>query len=165
MTAPRTATATPGVGRATADDAPELATLVGELLAEIMAAIGEAAFHFDAADTTARLRAWLASGVYAAFVARAQGGAAAGLITLSETHALYAEGPLGIVCELYVRPTHRGAGWGEALIAQARVHAAARGWRRLEVTTPPLPAFERTLAFYQRMGFAISGGRKLKTEL
>jgi hypothetical protein len=40
-----------------------------------------------------------------------------------------------------------------------------RGWRRLEVTTHPLPQFDRTLAFYQREGFGLSGGRKLKLEL
>jgi hypothetical protein len=28
-----------------------------------------------------------------------------------------------------------------------------------------LPAFERTLTFYEREGFAITGGRKLKTLL
>jgi hypothetical protein len=37
-----------------------------------------------------------------------------------------------------------------------------RGWKRLEVTTPPLPQFDATLAFYEREGFEISGGRKLK---
>jgi hypothetical protein len=41
----------------------------------------------------------------------------------------------------------------------------ARGWKRLEVTTPPLPQFEKTLAFYEREGFAITGGRKLKVLL
>ena len=35
----------------------------------------------------------------------------------------------------------------------------------LEVRTLPLPEFDRTLAFYQRAGFSISGGRKLKREL
>jgi hypothetical protein len=33
------------------------------------------------------------------------------------------------------------------------------------VTTPPLPPFEKTLAFYEREGFAIAGGRKLKVAL
>ena len=40
-----------------------------------------------------------------------------------------------------------------------------KGWTRLEVTTPPLPEFDRTLAFYQQQGFSISGGRKLKMDL
>jgi hypothetical protein len=50
-------------------------------------------------------------------------------------------------------------------LEQARRLGQSRGWRRLEVTTPPLPQFDRTLAFYQRQGFSISGGRKLKLEL
>jgi hypothetical protein len=41
----------------------------------------------------------------------------------------------------------------------------SKGWRRLEVTTPPLPQFDGTMAFYQREGFSIAGGRKLKLEL
>ena len=36
---------------------------------------------------------------------------------------------------------------------------------RLEVTTPPLPEFERTLSFYETNNFEISGGRKLKTDI
>ena len=35
----------------------------------------------------------------------------------------------------------------------------------LEVTTPPLPQFDKTLAFYEREAFAITGGRKLKVVL
>jgi len=42
---------------------------------------------------------------------------------------------------------------------------ATLGWKRLEVTTPPLPQFDNTLAFYEREGFAITGGRKLKLAL
>jgi hypothetical protein len=68
-------------------DAAVIATMVGELLHEIMAAIGEPAFGFDP------------------------------------------------------------------------------NWTRLEVTTPPLPQFDRALAFYQRGGFGISGVRKMKVDL
>lgn len=31
-----------------------------------------------------------------------------------------------------------------------REQAGERGWPMLEVTTPPLPGFDRTLAFYER---------------
>lgn len=31
--------------------------------------------------------------------------------------------------------------------------------------TPPLPHFDKTLAFYEREGFAVTGGRKLKATL
>jgi GNAT superfamily N-acetyltransferase len=43
--------------------------------------------------------------------------------------------------------------------------ADKRDWKRIEVTTPPLPEFERTLNFYQKNGFEISGGKKLKIDI
>ncbi|WP_409409546.1 GNAT family N-acetyltransferase [Acidithiobacillus ferriphilus] len=79
--------------------------------------------------------------------------------------ALYAEGAFGTIPELYVRPEYRTNGLGLRLVSQAKFFGASRGWTRLEVTTPPLPQFDRTLAFYEREGFAISGGSKLKVSL
>ena len=51
------------------------------------------------------------------------------------------------------------------LVEQAKVFGQSRGWTRLEVTTPPFPQFDKTLAFYEQDGFAITGGRKLKLAL
>lgn len=51
------------------------------------------------------------------------------------------------------------------LIQSVKDFADEKGWKRLEVTTPPLPQFDATLSFYEREGFEISGGRKLKTVL
>jgi len=85
-------------------------------------------------------------------------------IALYESYALYAEGAFATIPELYVRPAYRANGLGLRLV-QAKSFGASRGWTRLEVTTPPLPQFDRTLAFYEREGFAISGGRKLKIAL
>jgi GNAT superfamily N-acetyltransferase len=146
------------------EDADVIAAMVGELLHEIMAAVGENAFNFKHRDTEVRARAWLAEGSYWVFLARVEG-AAVGFLALYQSYALYAEGLCGTIPELYVRPSHRSRGIGEALIAESKKVGQARGWRRLEATTPPLPQFDRTLAFYQRHGFQISGGRKLKVEL
>lgn len=154
-----------GIRQAGAGDAPQAACMVGELLAEIMSAIDMQAFNFDLEQTTARLADFLLREKYFVFIAHAQEGDPAGLITLYESHALYAEGAFGTIAELYVRPAHRSRQLGRQLLAQARALGARRGWRRLEVTTPPLPQFERTLDFYEREGFAISGGRKLKQAL
>jgi GNAT superfamily N-acetyltransferase len=82
-----------------------------------------------------------------------------------QSYALYTEGVYGTIPEFYVRPSHRSRGIGTALLAESKKVGQARGWRRLEVTTPPLPQFDRTLVFYQRQGFTISGGRKLKVDL
>jgi hypothetical protein len=54
---------------------------------------------------------------------------------------------------------------GLRLVSQVKSFGESRSWTRLEVTTPPLPQFARTLAFYERKGFSISGGRKLKVDL
>jgi GNAT superfamily N-acetyltransferase len=153
------------IRRATAEDAHEVAVMVGELLAEIMNAIGVQVFNFDLAETIARLTDFLNHEKYFVFVAHAGGGDPAGFIALYDSYALYAEGAFGAIPELYVRPEYRGNGLGLRLVSQAKSFGASRGWTRLEVTTPPLPQFDRTLAFYAREGFSISGGRKLKASL
>jgi GNAT superfamily N-acetyltransferase len=78
---------------------------------------------------------------------------------------LYTEGAFGTIPEFFVRPVNRSKGIGAALLTEVKRVGSTKGWRRLEVTTPPLPQFERTLAFYERQGFSISGGRKMKVEL
>ena len=152
------------IQRATAGDAHEVAVMVGELLAEIMNAIGIQAFNFDLAETISRLKDFLDHEKYFVFVARSCV-TPIGFIALYESHALYAEGTFGTIPELYVRPEYRSKGLGLDLVSQAKSFGASRGWTRLEVTTPPLPQFDRTLTFYEREGFAISGGRKLKVSL
>ncbi len=151
--------------RAIAADVPEIVVMVGALLHEIMQATGVQAFHFDSNETTTRLHAFIQQERYFVFVARDGGGNPVGFIALYEAYALYASGVFGTIPELYVRPKFRNGGIGLQLVAQAKSFALARGWKRLEVTTPPLPQFERTLAFYEREGFSISGGRKLKISL
>ena len=153
------------IQQAIASDAQEVAIMVGELLTEIMNAIGVQAFNFDLDETTSRLKDFIDREKYFVFVARSRSGSPAGFIALYESYALYAEGAFGTIPELYVHPEHRANGLGLHLVSQAKSFGASRGWTRLEVTTPPLPQFDRTLAFYEREGFAISGGRKLKVSL
>ena len=152
------------IAEARPEDAADVATLVGELLHEIMAAVKDKAFNFHHAGTEARADAWLRAGLYMAFLAR-DGDVPVGFLALYQSYALYTEGIYGTIPEFYVRPACRSQGVGSMLLKQARGFGQSRGWRRLEVTTPPLPEFDRTLAFYEREGFSISGGRKLKLEL
>ena len=153
------------IQRAHSEEAPAVAVLVGELLAEIMNTIGVRAFNFNLQETTERLAAYLANETYFVFVARPADGNPIGFVALSECHALYAEGAFGTIPELYVRPEYRTRKLGMRLVGEAKAFGTARGWKRLEVTTPPLPQFERTLAFYEREGFSVAGGRKLRTLL
>ena len=150
------------IHRATVAEAEEIAQMVGELLAEIMNTIGVQAFNFSVDDTTARLKDFIDCEKYGVFVAYDPDHRAIGFVTLCESYALYAEGAFGTVPELYVRPEHRSKDVGLRLISTAKSYGVARGWKRLEVTTPPLPQFDKTLAFYEREGFTITGGRKLK---
>ena len=152
------------IAQAQPEDADSVATLVGELLHEIMAAVKDKVFDFHHDDTVVRARSWMKDGLYTVLLARERG-EPLGFLALYESYALYTEGAYGTIPEFYVRPAHRSKGLGTALLEQARRLGQSRGWRRLEATTPPLPQFDRTLAFYQRKGFSISGGRKLKLEL
>ena len=148
------------------DDAPIIAQMVGELLHEIMALVGTKTFGFQQEETETRARSWMTNGKYSVLLAR--DGIQLepiGFLALYESYALYTEGVFGTIPEFYVRPAHRSKGVGAALMGEVRRIGPLRGWRRIEVTTPPLPQFDRTMAFYQREGFSISGGRKLKLDL
>jgi GNAT superfamily N-acetyltransferase len=153
------------IARATKNDTADVAVMAGELLNEIMDATGEQTFNFNLDETIARLNEFLGQEIYVVFIARTGGGHPVGFVALCESHALHAEGAFGIIPELYVRPEYRSHKTGASLVGQARLFGTMRGWKRLEVTTPPLPWFDRTLAFYQREGFSIAGGRKLKAVL
>ena len=153
------------IEKAGVDDSSSLAVMVGELLDEIMSATGDPAFNFNIAETTARFRDFIERGRYFVLMARAAAGLECGFVALYESYALYAEGAFGTIPELYVRPAYRSRGIGHLLVEGAKAHGVDRGWKRLEVTTPPLPQFGRTLAFYEREGFSVSGGHKLRMPL
>ena len=149
--------------RATKDQAETIAILVGELLQEIMERIGSDVFHFDLEETKSRLVEFIEHEKNFVFVAIDQNtNEMIGFVTVYEGYALYAEGAFGTMAELYVKPSYRSKGIGKMLIQSVKEFGDQRGWKRLEVTTPPLPQFDATLSFYEREGFEISGGRKLK---
>jgi GNAT superfamily N-acetyltransferase len=152
------------IKRATPEQSPEIAEMVGQLLEEIMNSIGVKAFNFDWSRTRDRLGQFLLDQKYFVFVAE-DAGEPVGFIALYEGYALYTEGAFGTIPELYVRPEYRSKGVGKKLTDKAKEFAATKGWTRLEVTTPPLPQFEKTLEFYEKEGFSITGGRKLKVNL
>lgn len=56
---------------------------------------------------------------------------------------------------LYVRPEFRGAGTGRALIDWLIAEARAAGYR--EMLGDTMPAMERALEMYRRMGFEVTG--------
>ncbi len=158
-------TSTITIQRASVEHATEVAILTGNLLNEITLAVNSPAFNFDLAATITRLEDFLVHEKYFVFVARDTREQAIGFVSLYESYALYAEGVFGTLAEFYVCPEWRSKNVGFRLIAQVRSFAVSRGWRRLDVTTPPLPQFDRTLLFYERAGFSVTGGRRLKLVL
>lgn len=86
-----------------------------------------------------------------------------GFVSVYESYALYAEGAYGTTMpELYVKLDWRSKSVGQKLLQKIDEFARNKNWHRIEVTTPPLPEFDKTLNFYQTNGFEITGGRKLK---
>lgn len=146
---------------ATPAEAGMVADLATALTHEIIRLTGVQHFHVDLAHTTRLCEQWLASGKYLALLVW-QDGLPVGLAGCSESHALYAEGVFGTLQECYVVPELRSAGVGAALLEATAALGRARGWTRLELCTPPLPEFARSLAFYERNGFEVTGGRKMK---
>lgn len=143
-----------------------LSVLVGELLGEIMDKIGTKAFNFDCEQTEVRARNLISSGKYWVFVAREKStNQVIGFVSLYESYALYSEGAYGTMPELYVKNNWRSTSVGQKLLREVMQFAREKDWHRIEVTTPPLPEFERTLSFYQNNGFEITGGRKLKVDI
>ena len=148
------------------EDIHELSLMVGELLTEIMETIDEKAFNYNQVETENRAHDLLSRNVYWVFLVKDIPSAKIiGFVSLYESFALYSEGAYGTIPELYVRPKWRSQKIGKHLLEKVVSFAKEKNWRRLEVTTPPLPEFEKTLQFYQKNGFEIAGGRKLKINI
>src|SRR5262245_46299575 len=161
---PRARSAVPAgiaIERLSMDAAPEVLAGVNALLAEL----GEEGDEAGITDIPAVLAAWRAAGDrFQAFVARASGGRLAGLLTLFESFAIYAGGAYGVINEMYVAPDRRSAGVGAALIEAAAAYGRGRGWKRIDVTAPESPRWQRTRRFYETQGFRFTGP-KLKRYL
>src|SRR5262245_48783174 len=91
------------------------------------------------------------------FVARTEDGEIAGILTLSTSFAIYANGEYGVIDEMYVDPKHRSAGVGAMLVQRAREYGRACGWARIDVTAPESERWERTRRFYEKQGFVFTG--------
>lgn len=153
------------IQRATIDHTHEVVALVDELVREINIAIGMDAFNFDHGEASLQFKEFINQGKYVVFIARDQDTSTIGLVSCYEGYALSAGGVFGILAELYVRPAYRSQVVGHHLIEQIKAFGQLCHWKLLQVTTPPLPQFDRTLAFYEREGFVVTGGRKLQVLL
>jgi GNAT superfamily N-acetyltransferase len=134
-----------------------MASCIGKLYAELF---GEGTV--PKAEVLARLREQIdEEPAYWAFVAHDEAGELLAFVTLAESFAVFASGRYGIINELWVRGDRRSAGVGADVIDFAKAFAKRRGWQRIDVSAPADPRWDRSYAFYQRIGFVFTG-RKLR---
>jgi ribosomal protein S18 acetylase RimI-like enzyme len=130
--------------------------LIEELLAEL-GSEGQEFAQIDREKLHTDIEVGLDSGRFLAFLARDESGTAVGVLTLSESFALYAGGTYGTIDEMYVKPEYRCRGVGGQLVDAAVAVARERRWFRLDVTGPGDPRARRAVRFYEAMGFQFTG--------
>jgi GNAT superfamily N-acetyltransferase len=145
-------------------DAVTVASLVAALTREISAVMNDYTQFDDNLTLTEGLcRTWIEEGIYTVLLAYMDGeDAPVGVAAIAQTHALYAQGKVGVIQECYVAPAYRSRAVGRALLKEAFALAPQKGWVCIELCTPPLPEFARSLDFYQKSGFKPVGGRKMR---
>jgi GNAT superfamily N-acetyltransferase len=143
----------PMVRRAGLSDASLVARLVDALLVELS---GSSSRYEERLATANRL---LASGDRVFGFLAVEQELPLGVILISESASIYAGGAFGVITELYVTPEKRSAGVAKLLIDATAGLGRERSWSRVEVGAPHQPAWERSLKFYLRNGFAEVGPR------
>jgi len=149
---------------ATVKDSEIIGALVVELTTEICELTKAQHFDIDLNGTIQRCNELITNGHYAAIIGVYKNNPIA-VVTMTETYALYAGGKIGVIQEFYVTPDYRASGVGTMLIEQVQRYGKKHNWSCVELCTPPLPEFERTLNFYQKNGLTPVGGRKMRQAL
>jgi len=148
---------------ASINDVNLIAKLVIELTNEISQLTDTKPFNIDLESTIRRCHELISEGHYCAIICFCEEMPIA-VATITETYALYAGGKIGVIQEFYVTPEYRASGIGTKLIEQVKQYGKRQKWASLELCTPPLPEFERTLKFYQKSGLIPVGGRKMRED-
>ncbi|MDB4837167.1 GNAT family N-acetyltransferase [Marinomonas sp.] len=150
---------------------PEDAAIIGEMIVALTTEICVItnAQHFDIclSETIDNCRELLLKRHYEAILGFDENyeNRPIGVVTMAETYALYAGGKVGVIQEFYTLPEHRSSGIGSLLVEQVKLHGQQSSWACIELCTPPLPEFERSLQFYERNGLKPVGGRKMRQSL
>jgi GNAT superfamily N-acetyltransferase len=149
---------------ATLSDSETIGTFVVMLTNEISKLTNSKHFDIDLNGTIKRCHELIRDGHYSALIGISDRKPIA-VVTMTETYALYVCGKIGVIQEFYVSPEFRGSGVGSMLVEQVQNYGKKNKWSCIELCTPPLPEFERTLSFYQQNGLIPVGGRKMRQKL
>ena len=142
------------IDRLSIDEAPIVFDYVTRLFAEI----GEEGEELRVLATDQVIGAWRdIEDRFHVFAARSAANELYGILTLVQSFAIYANGPYGIINEMYVPPEHRSRGVGSRLLDAAKDFGRAKGWSRIDVTTPEAERWARTRRFYEKEGFVFTG--------
>ncbi|BFM51131.1 GNAT family N-acetyltransferase [Marinomonas sp. THO17] len=147
--------------KATVEDADVISSLVIELTNEICELTKQQHFDISLNETITRCHELISDNRYTVILGFLKEQPVA-VATFTETFALYAGGKIGLIQEFYVSPNQRSLGVGVMLLDEVKKHGKASSWACIELCTPPLPEFERTLDFYQSNGLKPVGGRKMR---
>jgi len=128
---------------------------VADMLKQLYLELGEAAESVANANA-ALVGKMVAKGVTQIFKAVVANGDIVGVLTLTESQAIYAGGAYGLIDELYVSPNFRSQQVGRMLIEDAVRIGRQKGWLRISVTAPT-DNNSRPVAFYEANGFEFSG--------
>ncbi|MCW8930499.1 MAG: GNAT family N-acetyltransferase [Gammaproteobacteria bacterium] len=139
----------------------DIAKLAVCLTNEIIECTGIKHFDVDVPLAINLCENFVSNGLYHV-IAAFDGDKIIGFGAICESHSLYAEGSFGIIQEFYVMPEYRSKDVGKSLIHEILKFAKKQDWKRLELCTPPVPEFDRTVEFYKSNGFEITGGYKMK---
>jgi GNAT superfamily N-acetyltransferase len=132
------------IAPAAPDDVPDITTLIGEL-AEF-----ERLAHEVRIEPSLLREHLFGPRPYAeALMARVDGGTV-GFALFFHNYSTFAGRPGLYLEDLFIRPPHRGRGYGEAMLRHLAALAVARGCGRFEWSV--LDWNERAIAFYRKLG-------------
>lgn len=79
-----------------------------------------------------------------------------GLLSLTESQAIYSGGNFGAIDDMYVIPKFRSKGIGAKMLDHVKEIAKEKKWKRINVTAPT-ENNKYTIQFYNQNGFVFTG--------